>query len=221
MNRELYAIGGLVLAVLCLIPSCKKDKDSFSFKENFEVVYNLTSRGWIFQNNSIPSDAGAWRQGITTDTKSTSYGFNAYNKKSSDDEYAFAGYYSFSPVTGSISSWMFTPAVEVKNGDHIIFYTRVDNDFYRLDRLQVRLNETDNSTNVGTTPESTGNFTKLMLDINPGLTMNGYPSVWSRYDITVSGLAARKNTRIAFRYMGDPQSTGGVGLDAFEFIDKK
>ena len=101
MNRELYAIGGLVLAVLCLIPSCKKDKDSFSFKENFEVVYNLTSRGWIFQNNSIPSDAGAWRQGITTDTKSTSYGFNAYNKKSSDDEYAFAGYYSFSPVTAN------------------------------------------------------------------------------------------------------------------------
>ena len=221
MKKELYALGGLLLVLMSLVLSCKKDRnENDSFSENFQLVNELTRKGWIFANNSSPADAGNWRQGEIGDGKTTMYGFPAYNHKSSTDEFAFAGFYAFSPVSGNLSSWMFTPAVEVKNGDRIVFYARVDDDMERIDRLQVRMNDTDNSVTVGNTPESVGKFTKLLLDINPNLAPQGFPKTWTRFDITISGLSNKMSTRFAFRYLADPMTSGGVGIDAFEFISK-
>ena len=102
--------------------AAKKTKnENHSFSENFQVINELTRKGWIFMNNSNTSDAGNWRQGEIGDGKTSMYGFPAYNQKASTDEFAFAGFYAFSPISGNISSWMFTPAVEVKNGDRIVF----------------------------------------------------------------------------------------------------
>jgi hypothetical protein len=114
---------------------------------------------------------------------------------------------------------MITPVYEIKNGDKISFYTRCSpryslTDF--IDRLQVRLNETDNTADVGTTPTSVGKFTMLLKDINEGLGNNVYPQTWTQYEITITGLAAPKQTRIAFRYMPDGNKANGVGIDLFQ-----
>ena len=45
------------------------------------------------------------------------------------------------------------------------------------------------SQNVGTTATSVGDFTTLLLDINPTYTTTGYPNVWTNFVVTISGLA--------------------------------
>jgi hypothetical protein len=68
------------------------------------------------------------------------------------------------------------------------------------DRLQVRISTNGTSTNVGTTAYDVGDFTVLMLDINPNLTTVDYPTVWTHFTVTVSGVAAPTTGRMALRY---------------------
>ena len=56
------------------------------------------------------------------------------------------------------------------------------------DRLQVRMSTNGASTNVGSTATGVGDFTTLLLDINPNYTTNCYPNVWTQFTVTLSGL---------------------------------
>src|SRR5687768_18370101 len=47
------------------------------------------------------------------------------------------------------------------------------------------------STNVGTLPTDVGDFTDLLLDINPTYTTSGYPNAWTQYVVTISGVTGR------------------------------
>jgi hypothetical protein len=47
------------------------------------------------------------------------------------------------------------------------------------------------STNVGSTATGVGDFTTLLLDINPNYTTNCYPDVWTQFTVTLSGLQPR------------------------------
>lgn len=82
---------------------------------------------------------------------------------------------------------------------------------------------TTNTTNVGATNASIGDFTTLLLTINPTLTTTGYPAVWTEYTITVSGLAAPTPAgRFAFRYWvtnGGPLGANSdyIGIDNVTF----
>jgi hypothetical protein len=85
--------------------------------------------------------------------------------------------------------------------------------------MQVRLNTTNTGTNVGTTNVSVGDFSTLLLDINPTYTATGYPTAWTQYTLTMSGLpAAGVNGRLAFRYFVENAGPGGansnyIGID--------
>src|SRR5205085_1632503 len=90
------------------------------------------------------------------------------------------------------------------------------------DRLQVRLSTNGGSVNVGITPTDVGDFTVLMLDINPTYTPTGYPSAWTQFTVTVSGLGSPTTGRLAFRYFvenGGPSGTHStyIGIDTFQF----
>src|SRR5256712_5051391 len=80
------------------------------------------------------------------------------------------------------------------------FYTRTVDMPQFPDRLQVRMSTNGLSTNVGTTATDVGDFTKLLLDINPTYTLIGYPSAWTQFTVTVSGAGASAVGRLAFRY---------------------
>ena len=83
---------------------------------------------------------------------------------------------------------------------------------------------------LATTALSTGNYSKLLLDINRSYVENelgGFPIQWTYYSITISGLTAPvKNARIAFRYLGTDAGVNGpnyasvVGIDSLAFVSK-
>jgi len=56
------------------------------------------------------------------------------------------------------------------------------------------------SSNVGTLPLEVGDFTTLLLDINPTYTTTGYPIAWTQFTVTVSNVPSPTTGRLAFRY---------------------
>ncbi|MCX6319936.1 MAG: choice-of-anchor J domain-containing protein, partial [Bacteroidetes bacterium] len=179
--------------------------------EGFNTAIPLPA-GWAAQNNSTPVGTTGWFQGTPGVFTAQSGAPNAYIGA------------NFNNVTGAntISNWLITPSVAIKNGDIFRFWTRTITGPTFPDRLEVRLNTT-NTTNVGATNTSVGDFTTVLLTINPTLTATGYPSVWTQYTVTVSGLAAPVAAgRFAFRYFvtnGGPLGANSdyIGIDDVSF----
>lgn len=214
------------LLVTALVNGCSKDNlpppvkgISTSFTEEFESVPDLTrAKGWVIKFNHGSSDAAVWTQGYETyDKMSGQSGFPAYSYSMSPTEFI----YSYSGTSGgkTVSSWLITPVLSVKNGDKISFYSQVDTDMGTVhnDRLQVLMNGSD-KINIGSSSVSTGNFSTVLLDINPNQAAGVYPATWTKYEYTFSGLSGQVNTRVAFRYFIPAPNMGkGVGIDQFKF----
>jgi subtilisin-like proprotein convertase family protein len=114
---------------------------------------------------------------------------------------------------GTISDWMLSPNITMKNGDKFTFYTRTTTGTFP-DRLQLRQSTNGASQNVGTTETSVGDFTTLLLDINPNLTGTGYPTAWTQFTVTMSGLPALGiSGRLAFRYFVTGGGPAGANSD--------
>ena len=187
---------------------------SQSFTENFDNIATLTGSGWSQQNNSSPAGINpVWFQG---NPPSAGGPFTAYN--GADNSYIACNFNSTSGA-GTISNWLLTPNRTFRNGDVLTFFTRkhdVGQDY--PDRMEVRLSTNGSSTNVGSTATSTGDFTTLLLSINPSLIVGVYPRQWTQYTVTISGLPAPTSGRIAFRYFvtnGGPTGLNSdyIGLD--------
>ncbi len=107
------------------------------------------------------------------------------------------------------------------NGGMVNFWTRSVGTRY-ADRMQVRMSTAGASTNVGDTNASVGDFTNLLMDINPTLWPAWYPTVWTEQRVVLSGLPAPTTGRLAFRYFvtnSGPFGANGdyVGIDSFEY----
>lgn len=186
-----------------------------AISEGFENIATLAGSGWAQQLNGTPlGSQTAWGQGDVSV-------FNA--QSGSANSYAYA---NFQMVTGTntISSWLLTPNRTFRNGDVITFYTRkpAPNPTDYPDRLQVRMSTNGASTNVGTGAAGLGDFTTLLLEINPTQVAGGYPYAWTQYTITISGLPAPTSGRVAFRYYvtgGGPTGTASdyIGIDNFVY----
>ena len=105
-----------------------------------------------------------------------------------------------------INNFLMSPVRTLKNGDQISFWTRtVDSPFFP-DRLIVKMSTSGSST-------STGAFTNTLLTINPNLTVQGYPSVWTQFTITLSGLGGPTSGRFAFNYNVNGGGPSGANSD--------
>ncbi|MCZ6554920.1 MAG: IPTL-CTERM sorting domain-containing protein [Candidatus Dadabacteria bacterium] len=97
------------------------------------------------------------------------------------------------------------------------FFTRkIANDLFP-DRLEVRISTNGASTDVGGTALSIGDFTRLVIEINPNLQQGGYPQDWTEFIITPEVLGEIQG-RIAFRYFvtnGGPDGVNAnyIGID--------
>ena len=178
--------------------------------ESFDNVPGLFTSGWAQQNLSSPVGTNPdWIQGNTTVFPSqATTGYIAANYNS------VAG-------AGTISNWLFTPTRTLQNGDIITFWTRTTDGTYP-DNLQVRMSTNGASVNAGTSSTTVGDFTTLLLEINPTLSNTAYPTVWTQYSITLSGLTAPTSGRIAFRYFvtnGGPTGLNSdyVGVDEYVY----
>ncbi len=159
---------------------------------------------WLMKNNSEPPGSTGWFQGDNTVFAAQSGASTSY----------IAADYNNTGDTNTISNWLFTPPVTLQNGRELTFYTRTIDKPNHPDRLQVRMSVKGDSTNVGSTAASVGDFTTLLLDINPAYTVAGYPNKWTQYSVTVSGLAAPTTGRFAFRYFVEDGGTGARSVNS-------
>src|SRR5262249_829709 len=154
----------------------------------FNDVSTLSGSGWTIQNNSQPLGTNSWFQGNPNFfSPQAGAGYIAANINSTAS-------------TGTISNWLISPARTLTNGDAFQFWPRTVTSPVFADRLQVRLSTNGASGNVGSTATSVGDFTTLLLDINPAYSVAGYPQTWQQYTLTVSGLPGPTLGRFAFRY---------------------
>jgi hypothetical protein len=114
--------------------------------------------------------------------------------------------------------------VTLQNGAKLTFYTRTVDTPIHPDRLQVRMSTNGDSAKVGATPDSAGDFTTVLLDINPNYSTTGYPNTWTQYSVTLSGLAKPVSGRLAFRYFvenggndANAPNSDYIGIDAIQF----
>jgi len=183
---------------------------SQALNEGFGNVAGLIGNGWNMQNLSTPIGSNPnWVQG---DPVNMPFAANSLPSNS----YIAVNYNSVAG-TATISNWLITPMLNLNNGDVLSFYTRGTGSIY-ADNLQVRLSTSGSSTNVGASNISVGDFSNLLLEINPTLNAASYPSTWTQYTITISGLASPTTGRIGFRYYvpnGGPTGNNSdlIGID--------
>jgi len=190
-----------------------------SFSEGFETTSLFTD--WYFRNNSdtIASTtlAANWSFADPLTTFSAQAG--------SANSFLSCNYASSNNITtgATLSNWLFTPSRTFSNGDVISFYSRITaSPTAYPDRLEVRLSTAGSGLNVGTSSSSVGDFTTVLLTINPTLSSTGYPGSWTLYTATISGLGAPTTGRVAFRYYvtnGGPAGINSdfIGIDSYTY----
>lgn len=202
-------VGLAALAVLFVFAAASQG-NAQAFSEDFAVV---PVPGWFTQNNSVPVGSTGWFQG-------NSAVFPAH--MGAPTSYIGANFNN-TGGTATISNWLVTPNRTFSNGDVIRFFTRTTDKNPFPDRLQVRLSTAGTSTNVGQGSAGVGDFTTLLLDINPNYQTGGvYPEIFTQFEITLAGLAGPTSGRIAFRYfveLGGPtgDNSNYIGIDTFSY----
>ena len=145
------------------------------------------------------------------------------------NSFALVNYTSSSSALANgatISNWLFTPIVNVQNGDVVTFYSRIGkysatNTASFADNLQLRMSTNGGFTTAPSTgPTDLGDYTNLLVDINPNFNLTSYPATWTQYSYTVAGLDGPTDVKFAFRYYvinGGPNGTNSdiIGLDSF------
>jgi hypothetical protein len=172
--------------------------------EGFDDITTLVPGGWFMQNNSQPGPGTTgWFQGNDTVFPAQGGATTSYIGT------------NFNNGTGvsTLSNWLLTPALSLQNGVQLTFWTRTVDTPSFPDRLQVRMSLNGASTNVGTQATDVGDFTTLLLDINPTYTTDGYPNVWTQFTVTVSGIASPTQGRLALRYFVENGGPSGANSD--------
>lgn len=195
-----------------ILPKEASSSRMLSFNEDFDDITLLPGLGWAFINNSSPLGLTGWFQGNPGV-------FNAH--AGPENSYIGANYNNTSGV-GTISNWLITPELVMNDGDVVKFWSRSIAQNFFPDNLQLRLSISGASTNVGTLATDVGDFTTLLLEINPGININVYPEVWTEYSVTLSGLGNNVAGRLAFRYFVTNAGISGdnsnyIGIDSFSY----
>jgi hypothetical protein len=243
-KRNLQFIG-FVLTIFSPIffTSCGEEKitakssqpANLSYHEEFDSMQRVINMGWKGVNLSNPLGGESWQQGsfIVNNLKGGPFvsRIASHSYKASANEHAFVPY-TCGEGLSFINCWLISPALSMKNGDIVSFWTTTADPVNFPDRMQVWLNPNNDGTNVGRTDAETGDFTVLLLDLNPNLSPSpypaGYPTSWTKFEFVISGLpngTIPQKHRVGFRYYvknGGPNGTVSdeIAIDDFDFISK-
>jgi subtilisin family serine protease len=181
--------------------------------EGFDDVTLLPGQGWAMINNSDPLGVTDWFQGNTAV-------FGAH--QGADNSYIAANFQN-ADLIGTISNWLITPELSLGDGDTVSFWTRAPAGSGFPDRLEVRLSTSGDSVDVGSTATSVGDFTTVLLEVNPDLLVGGYPEQWTQFELTLDGIGEATTGRLGFRYFVTDAGPFGfnsdyVGIDTFEYV---
>jgi hypothetical protein len=173
--------------------------------ENFNDISTLPGAGWVLTNNSSPAGVNGWFQGDY---------ISSFSAQSGAASSYIAANFLNADGGGNISNWLILPTLSLNNGDTLSFYTRSGQGV--PDDLEVRFSSNGSSSNVGSTDVSTGDFSTLLLDVNPTLAATGFPDSWTQYNVTLTGLGGPVSGRFAFRYHVVDTFVNGdyIGIDS-------
>jgi hypothetical protein len=192
-NRLFKILASVIIFSAAFLLSAAPALAQANFTENFDAVgptntgqdgpQNLINRGWIFRNQSSPRGSTTWHNGYLPEVNpiypapQAGAGYMAVESTSAD----FFG--------GRVSNWAILPKIiGQRTGDVLRFYA-VNLDSHNTPTLQVRYSP-NSGTSTGTGANDVGDFSTLLLDINP-IPVGG----WNLYQITLPGAG-----RIALRY---------------------
>jgi hypothetical protein len=238
-----------LLYLTLLLPILGFSQNVFNYGFNSPTATMIGADSWSRINQSTsPSTISLWTVAAyaTSTASTTSQGVfqnQVYatgttvqipnGQDGSPNSFALVNYTSTTSTatTGAtISNWLISPIVNVQNGDIVTFYTRLGK--YSAtgaasyaDRLQLRM-----STNGAFTadpaggPTSIGDYTNLLVEVNPNLDLTSYPTTWAQYSYTVTGLPSLTDVKFAFRYFVTDAGLNGsnsdiIGIDTFS-IDR-
>lgn len=171
-----------------------------NWSENFDsigVPSPVIPAGWSQVNNSAPATTLGW-------FPQTGFGVPPGPHAGAN---AIAANFQAGSGVSDLSVWLISPVATYNDGDQITFWTRSLNGTVPgsafADRMQVRLS-TNGGSSAGAGFASVGDFTTLLLDINPTLVAIGagaYPTAWTQFSITLAGLpGGSASGSLAFRY---------------------
>ncbi len=185
-----------------------------SLTEGFEGTF--PPAGWITRNQStvIGTNTNCWNAFTTTPwAPNTGTGHAGAN-------------FNCTSGNNTISGWLLSSQLTaINNGDQVTFWTRTFDPASFADRLQVRLcvdvaaGSCGLAGSTGTLATDVGDFTVLLVDVNPTLTPTGYPSVFTQFTATITGLSGPSNGRIAFRYFVTSGGPSGANSDIISIDD--
>ncbi|MBX3378086.1 MAG: choice-of-anchor J domain-containing protein [Phycisphaeraceae bacterium] len=180
------------------------------FSESFETAIPVASQGPPGVTIALPS--GNWHALNESNPIGTTGVFTStlFAPVPDGTQHAAMNFNNGAGVS-NLSTWFMSPNVVFNNGDTIEFWSRTVNNPSFPDRLHLKLSTAGAST-------ASADFTTTLLTINNGLTTGGYPSVWTQYTATISGLGGPTSGRFAFHYSvpnGGPSGSNSdfVGID--------
>lgn len=204
----------LVIALIALGLQLPARAQTTLLSEEFDDVSTLEAAGWVQVNNSIQPDL-PWFQGNDTVFPSHSGAPTAYIAAN------YNSTFSAEAEGATISNWLILPAMALRDGDTLSFFTRTVDGSFIADRLEVRLSTAGAGTDVGTTPSSVGTFSQLLLTVNPDLLTGpeNYPDAFTEFTVNISGIGLPTTGRLAFRYFvtdggGNGSNSNYIGLDS-------
>ena len=205
MNKRCVVVSAAILVASSGLAQAQ------SFTEGFETTAaGAIPANWVQRNQSEP---------IGTDGQNPWFVAGAYNViiPNTGAQQVICRWLSGDGLA-TLNSWLISPVVSLRNGDTFSFWTRMYSTTYP-DRLQLRMSTAGVSTNTGTGAFGVGDFTTLLLDINPTYTTTGYPIVYTQFTVTVSGLAAETAGRFAFRYFVENGGPSGINSNVIGVDD--
>ena len=207
--RRTARIATLGLIAGALAVSTVQPAQAASTTEGFDNVSALTT--WKVVNLSAPGEEEkpSWSQGDATQLTAQAGAENS-----------FIGI-DYSSGSNDVSSWLIMPLqTSLSSTDVLSFWSRSAGTKFP-DRLEVRMSS-NGSCSPGTTTDGVGDFTTVLASINPTQVVDGYPAIWTQYNLPLTGLATTNVSGcIAFRYYIKDTGDAGqyVGIDSLTFTD--
>jgi hypothetical protein len=233
----------LTLLVVCSLASSQAQNIyNYGFSG---VTADMTTAGWTRNNQStLASTTALWSVASYTATTATATAQNPFNaapvavgaaspipvgQAGGNNSFALVNFNSTTSTATSgatISNWLVSPIITVNNGDIVTFYTRIGknttaNNASYADRLQLRMSTNGSfTTEPSTGPTDVADYSTLLVDVNPLQNLTSYPSTWTQYSYTVTGLTGATDCKFAFRYFVTNGGANGsnsdiIGIDTF------
>lgn len=237
-----------LLSLLFCVPFLGQAQNLYNYGFNGTTA-DMTTAGWVRTNQSTSASTTLWTVGSYTPVvvntlgvppvQATPFQNQAYTngqtcpipngQDGTPNTFALVNFTSTSSSATSgatISNWLISPVVTVQNGDIITFYSRLGK--YSAtgaasfaDNLQLRMSTNGAATvNPAGGPTNLGDFTNLLVEINPALNLTSYPTTWTQFSYTVTGLSGPTAVKLGFRYFVTNAGPNGsnsdiIGIDTF------